>query len=168
MLVAINTRLAAEEIDYICGHSGSVLLFGDAEFLTPLAGTKLATVRERFELPAQDGSYAGVDATVRLDALLERGADDPLPWEVDDETATITVNYTSGTTGKPKGVMYTHRGAYLNSLGEVSTRASTRAPVYLWTLPMFHCNGWCTTWAVTAAGGTQSASAPCAATRSGR
>ncbi|HEY5857650.1 MAG TPA: AMP-binding protein, partial [Aldersonia sp.] len=138
VLVAINTRLAAEEVDYICGHSGSVLLFGDAEFLTPLAGTKLETVRGRVELPAQDGTYTAVDGATRLDALLERGADDPIPWEVDDETATITVNYTSGTTGKPKGVMYTHRGAYLNSLGEVYHQGFGLGTRYLWSLPMFH------------------------------
>jgi fatty-acyl-CoA synthase len=85
--------------------------------------------------------------------LLERGTDEALSWMVEDETATITINYTSGTTGKPKGVMYTHRGAYLNSLGEVLHSEHTPDSVYLWTLPMFHCNGWCTAWAVTAIGG---------------
>ena len=80
-----------------------------------------------------------------LRRLAARGTDEPLPWTVDDEHALISINYTSGTTGRPKGVMYTHRGAYLNSLGEVhplSMHSPTR--VYLWTLPMFHCNGWCT------------------------
>ncbi|WP_439108832.1 AMP-binding protein [Kocuria tytonicola] len=69
-------------------------------------------------------------------------------------TPPITLNYTSGTTGRPKGVLYAHRGAYLNSLGEVFHNGFTGETRYLWTLPMFHCNGWCTTWAVTAAGGT--------------
>ncbi|MEX1287699.1 MAG: AMP-binding protein, partial [Acidimicrobiia bacterium] len=82
------------------------------------------------------------------------GEDPPLPWRVDDETRTISINYTSGTTGRPKGVMYTHRGAYLNALGEVIHSRHTPESVYLWTLPMFHCNGWCTTWGVTAIGGT--------------
>ena len=82
-----------------------------------------------------------------------RGSDDPLPWTVDDEERTITINYTSGTTGQPKGVMYTHRGAYLNALGEIIHSKHSLDSVYLWTLPMFHCNGWCTTWAVTAIGG---------------
>jgi fatty-acyl-CoA synthase len=77
-----------------------------------------------------------------------------LPWTVDDELATISINYTSGTTGHPKGVAYTHRGAYLNSLGEVIHSGHSSTSVYLWTLPMFHCNGWCTTWGVTAVGGT--------------
>jgi fatty-acyl-CoA synthase len=92
--------------------------------------------------------------TVPWDEFLARGNDEPLPWTVDDEERTIAINYTSGTTGRPKGVMYTHRGAYLNALGEVIHSRHTTESVYLWTLPMFHCNGWCTTWGVTAIGGT--------------
>jgi fatty-acyl-CoA synthase len=84
-----------------------------------------------------------------------RGSDAPLPWAVDDEDATIAINYTSGTTGAPKGVMYTHRGAYLNSLGENLTAGHGHDTVYLWTLPMFHCNGWCHPWAIVACGGVQ-------------
>ena len=79
---------------------------------------------------------------------------DPLPWAVSDELAPIAINYTSGTTGEPKGVIYSHRGAYLNAFGEIVHSGHDRVSVYLWTLPMFHCNGWCTTWAVTAIGGT--------------
>ena len=79
----------------------------------------------------------------------------PVRWEIDDERAVISINYTSGTTGKPKGVMYSHRGAYLNAMGEVFHNGLDNQSVYLWTLPLFHCNGWCTPWAVTAASGTQ-------------
>src|SRR5207244_9472655 len=66
----------------------------------------------------------------------------------------LAINYTSGTTGRPKGVMYSHRGAYVNAIGEILETAMTWDTHYLWTLPMFHCNGWCYTWAVTAMGGT--------------
>jgi fatty-acyl-CoA synthase len=92
--------------------------------------------------------------TETWDDFLATGSDEPLPWTVDDEEAVISINYTSGTTGRPKGVMYTHRGAYLNALGEVIHSRHGPESVYLWTLPMFHCNGWCTTWGVTAIGGT--------------
>ena len=99
--------------------------------------------------PGNPGDLIGTP----YDAFLEAASDDPLPWGVDDEHATITINYTSGTTGRPKGVMYTHRGAYLNALGEVIHSEHSKESVYLWTLPMFHCNGWCTTWGVTAIAG---------------
>jgi fatty-acyl-CoA synthase len=94
--------------------------------------------------------------TVRLDEVLgiPRGLSSPTPASVRDEEETISINYTSGTTGRPKGVMYTHRGAYLNALGEIIETGMTLDTVYLWTLPMFHCNGWCFTWAVTAIAGT--------------
>ena len=86
--------------------------------------------------------------------FLARGTQEPLPWSVADELAPISINYTSGTTGRPKGVIYTHRGAYLNSFGEIVHSRHDENSVYLWTLPMFHCNGWCTPWALTAIGGT--------------
>jgi fatty-acyl-CoA synthase len=157
VLVALNTRLAPDEVRQILDHSGAKLLVVDSELTTNVApiADQLATVQEIVTLddtavdhprgPQVDGpSYA---------ELLERGSDEPLPWEVDDELATISINYTSGTTGAPKGVMYTHRGAFLNALGEVIHSEHTSASVYLWTLPMFHCNGWCTTWGVTGVAG---------------
>ena len=154
VLVATNTRLSPDEISYICGHSRAVLLFGDAGLIAPLADRDLPTVRERVEIPAQDGGYADVAGTIRYADVMARGSSATIAWETDDEERTITVNYTSGTTGRPKGVMYSHRGAYLNSLGEVYHQGFTTESRYLWTLPMFHCNGWCTTWAVTAAAAT--------------
>jgi fatty-acyl-CoA synthase len=154
VLVAVNTRLSPEEIRYILDHSGSKILVGDSEFLAKLAEIvgDLATVGEIVSI---DDTNAEVPfETVPWETFLERGSDEPLPWTVDDEERTISINYTSGTTGRPKGVMYTHRGAYLNALAEMIHSRHSPESVYLWTLPMFHCNGWCTTWGVTAMGGT--------------
>ncbi|MHA6626720.1 long-chain-fatty-acid--CoA ligase [Pseudonocardia sichuanensis] len=156
VLVAINTRLATEEVRYILDHSGAKLLVVDAALyptVAPLAG-ELKTVEEIVTVvdPAQPGDGTGSGVTYA--DLLARGSDEPLAWEVADETSCISLNYTSGTTGRPKGVQYSHRGAYLNSFGEIVHSGHTFDSVYLWTLPMFHCNGWCTPWAITAVGGT--------------
>ena len=159
VLVAINTRLSPEEIAYICDHSGARLLVADTEFLPPLA-TVLPELRGLQEVVAvtDPSGPAGGDpvgaAHLCYAELLSRGTDDPLPWTVDDELSTISINYTSGTTGRPKGVMYSHRGAHLNALGEIIHSRFDPESVYLWTLPMFHCNGWCTPWAVTGIGAT--------------
>ncbi|GED98452.1 AMP-binding protein [Gordonia crocea] len=153
ILVAVNTRLAPEEIRYIGDHSESVLLVGDAPLLAGIADVEFATVREIIETPSQEGEYEGV--AVRYDEFFARGdAGEDLVWDVADEDAVLTINYTSGTTGKPKGVMYTHRGAYLGSLGTVITQGFSIDTNYLWTLPMFHCNGWCGPWALTAVAAT--------------
>jgi fatty-acyl-CoA synthase len=156
VLVAINTRLSTQEVRYILDHSGARMLVVDAALhpvVAPVAGG-LKTVEEIITVvdPANPGD--GTGSGVTYDDLLARGRDEPLPWAVEDETGCISINYTSGTTGKPKGVQYSHRGAYLNSFGELLHSGHTFDSVYLWTLPMFHCNGWCTPWAVTNAGGT--------------
>jgi fatty-acyl-CoA synthase len=153
-LVAINIRLAPEEVATILRHSGARLLVVDTEFLptvAPIAGTcpELDEV-----VLLDDAGLAPVALGIPYGELVARGGDTPLPWTVEDEDATISINYTSGTTGQPKGVMYTHRGAYLNALGENVTAGHDHETVYLWTLPMFHCNGWCHPWAITAVGGT--------------
>jgi acyl-CoA synthetase (AMP-forming)/AMP-acid ligase II len=140
VLVAINTRLSAGEIAYILEHSGARLLFVDDE-LQPLlaeapAAVEVVRLGEPYERLVAEGDPAGVPSLLR------------------DEEEPIAIDYTSGTTGRPKGVVYTYRGAYLNALGEVIEAELGHCPVYLWTLPMFHCNGWCFPWAVTAAGGT--------------
>ena len=159
VLVPINTRLSAEEVRYICEHSGAKMLVADTEYLTTLAPglDSLRTVVEIVAVTDPLGPTppeAATNATVSYDQLMERGSVEPLPWTIDDETSLISINYTSGTTGTPKGVMYAHRGAYLNSLGEVIHQRFDPESVYLWTLPMFHCNGWCTPWAATAIGAT--------------
>jgi len=156
VLVAINTRLSTDEVRYILDHSGAKVLVIDAAMhpvIAPVAG-ELKTVEEIITVvdPAAPGD--GIGSGVRYDDLLARGDDEPLPWTVEDENGTISINYTSGTTGRPKGVMYHHRGAHLNSFGEIVHSAHTPDSVYLWTLPMFHCNGWCTPWAVTGIGAT--------------
>lgn len=154
VLVMLNTRLAAPEIRYILEHSEARYLFGDAELLAPVLGAVPDAVRAVVAHPTQSGAPAGLVGAQDYAQWLDTAPDPALGWEVADETATIAINYTSGTTGRPKGVMYTHRGAYLNSLGEVVTQGLTPLVRYLWTLPMFHCNGWCTTWALTAVAGT--------------
>ncbi|HEY1971353.1 MAG TPA: long-chain-fatty-acid--CoA ligase [Pseudonocardia sp.] len=169
VLVAINTRLAGEEIRYICDHSGAVMLVVDSAYaatVAPLAGTwkSVRTIVSHVDPdgPHADGGAAAIPGSIALTTLLDRaptgdqegGSARPV-WAVDDERATISINYTSGTTGRPKGVMYSHRGAYLNALGEIQHSSHTPDSVYLWTLPMFHCNGWCTGWALVAVGGTQ-------------
>ena len=157
VLVAINTRLAPEEVRYICDHSGAKLLVVDSELRSIIdpVESHFETIQEIVTVidPVVERGIADRLNGPRYPDLLERGSDVPLQWTVEDELATITINYTSGTTGKPKGVMYTHRGAYLNSLGELLHSEHSSDSVYLWTLPMFHCNGWCSAWAVTAIGG---------------
>jgi len=159
ILVPLNTRLSPDEIDYICNHAGAELLVADTEFLPPVPEVlaRSGTIRE--VVAVSDPLGPGPDtigdlATITYAELLSRGSDEPLPWAVDDELSTISINYTSGTTGQPKGVMYSHRGAYLNALGEIIHQRFDPESVYLWTLPMFHCNGWCTPWAVTGIGAT--------------
>ncbi|MBE7163096.1 MAG: AMP-binding protein, partial [Williamsia herbipolensis] len=154
VLVAVNTRLSAEEVRYILDHSGATMLIVDSELLAAVHPIRdsLETVREIVVHTDPEGPGTGADGYAELLARGDEG--DDLSWDVDDERSTISINYTSGTTGRPKGVQYHHRGAYLNSFGEIVHSYHDPASVYLWTLPMFHCNGWCTPWAITAIGGT--------------
>ncbi|MBY4402150.1 AMP-binding protein [Rhodococcus fascians] len=156
VLVAINTRLSAKEVQYILEHSGARLVFGDADLLRPVvnSGLHFTTVDGWVQLPDVSGHSEAGAGSVSYDSFLTNARGGDLLWDVDDENRTVAINYTSGTTGRPKGVMYSHRGAYLNSLSNIHHSRFDRDTRYLWTLPMFHCNGWCTTWAVTAALGT--------------
>jgi fatty-acyl-CoA synthase len=143
ILVAVNNRLSGAEIGYILQHSGAKYLLLD---------TGLAAVAEPSGLPGVavircDDTGASGDPYEEFLAAASPAR--PASW-LEHEEETISINYTSGTTGRPKGVQYTYRGAYLNALNEVIVAGLGNDSAYLWTLPMFHCNGWCFPWAVTA------------------
>jgi fatty-acyl-CoA synthase len=147
ILVAINTRLSSDEIGYILQHSGSKFLFVDAELeglIKPLELGDMKVVR------VDDTGAAGDP----YEDFLAGGSPEPVESWLESEDETISINYTSGTTGRPKGVMYSHRGTWVNAVGEITETGISFDAKYLWTLPMFHCNGWCFTWGVTAVGGT--------------
>lgn len=147
ILVPINTRLQKGEVDFILRHSGASWLFVDAELLPLISSLQMEDVKV---IQIDDTG----EAEDPYEQFLAGGLPEPVESELEHEEETISINYTSGTTGDPKGVMYTYRGVYLNALGEVIETGLNDRSVYLWTLPMFHCNGWCFTWAVTAVGGT--------------
>jgi fatty-acyl-CoA synthase len=143
ILVAINHRLASPEVGYILEHSGARFVLLDAELeslIGPLELSGVTVIRCASAGDSQD------EYELFLNAASPAA---PESW-LEDEEETISINYTSGTTGQPKGVKYTYRGAYLNALSEVIVAGMNPDSVYLWTLPMFHCNGWCFPWAVTA------------------
>ncbi len=151
VLCALNTRLAPDEIDYILRHCGASVVLHDHELdgLVERLTTKLPGVRV-----TPVGQRVAAGGARDYEALLAAADPAALQPRSGAEGDTISVNYTSGTTGKPKGVMYTFRSAYLNALAEAFHANLRPESVYLWTLPMFHCNGWCFPWAVTAAGAT--------------
>ena len=147
ILVAINTRLSTHEVEYILHHSGSTFLFVDDELYPIVEPLKLDGIRV---VQIADSG----DTADPYEQFLAGGSPEAVTSWLEDEEETISINYTSGTTGNPKGVMYTYRGGYLNALSEVIETGMSSRSVYLWTLPMFHCNGWCFTWGVTAVGAT--------------
>jgi fatty-acyl-CoA synthase len=153
-LVSVNIRLSAPEVAYILNHSDTKVCFVDNEF----AGVVLPVMDELAGISQFvnicDASDARPLNGTDYESFLLTGSPEDQPIEVDDERGVCSINYTSGTTGKPKGVMYHHRGAYLNGIGDCLETGLTSDSVYLWTLPMFHCNGWCFPWGVTAAGAT--------------
>jgi fatty-acyl-CoA synthase len=146
VLVAINTRLSASEVEYIIEHSKSKMVFVDAELEELIENVDESVEVVRVEDTGEEGDP--------YEDYLAEGSPEPVESALEDEEETISVNYTSGTTGQPKGVMYSHRGAYISALGNVIETQMNYETRYLWTLPMFHCNGWTFTWAVTAIAGT--------------
>jgi fatty-acyl-CoA synthase len=147
ILVGINTRLNAREVGDLLSHSGARFLFVDAELEPVLASLDLAGIRVvRIDDTGLDGDP--------YEEFLATGSATPVASLLTDEEETIAINYTSGTTGLFKGVVYTHRGAYLMALAHVVEIGLTDDSVYLWTGPMFHASGWCFPWAITAVAGT--------------
>jgi len=156
VLNMLNIRLDADTIAFVLRHGGAKALITDTEF-APVIGQALAQL-DRKPLVIDIADAAGPGGA-RLGELEYEGflaTGDPGFAEIlpGDEWDAIALNYTSGTTGNPKGVVYHHRGAYLLALGNVLSWGMRQHPVYLWTLPMFHCNGWCFPWTVTALAGT--------------
>jgi fatty-acyl-CoA synthase len=149
VIVPVNYRLSAEDFVYVVTHSGSKVLCVHSDYLD-----MIDSVRDRMpdvqHFIALEGAKPGWQA---YESLL-RAADEALPAAHIAESDLLAINYTSGTTSRPKGVMISHRNAWMNSVGTLAHWPMTPATRYLWTLPMFHANGWTFTWSVTAAGGT--------------
>ncbi len=152
VLNALNTRLDAATLAFILEHGESRVLLYDTEFeeLVRQATAGMASP----PLLVAIGRTDGAPSVATYESLIAAGDPDFRWTKVDDEWDAIALNYTSGTTGNPKGVVYHHRGAYLAAMSNAMAFNMTADTVYLWTLPMFHCSGWCYTWAITAVGGT--------------
>ncbi len=157
VLAAVNTRLDAATISFVLDHGEAKALLVDREFADVVAkALSTASVRP-LVIDVDDAEYTGPGTpigTLGYEALLARGDPRYVRSQPVDEWQAISLNYTSGTTGNPKGVVYHHRGAHLNAVGNILTWSMPRHSVYLWTLPMFHCNGWCFPWTLAANAGT--------------
>jgi fatty-acyl-CoA synthase len=152
----LNTRLDAEAIAFMLEHGEAKVLFTDREFSPIIAKALALTKAKPLVIDVEDALFEGGEAlgTMEYEAFVAEG-DAAFAWSFPpDEWDAIALNYTSGTTGNPKGVVYHYRGAYLNAVCNIVDWSIPKFPVYLWTLPMFHCNGWCFIWTVAAAGGT--------------
>jgi len=157
VLNTINTRLDAATVAFQLDHAESKVLIADREF-SKLAKEALALAKGKpLVVDYDDPEFAGAGERpggVDYEEFLAAG-DADFAWKMpDDEWDAISLNYTSGTTGDPKGVVYHHRGAYLLAIGNVLTGSMDKHSVYLWTLPMFHCNGWCFPWTISVVAGT--------------
>jgi fatty-acyl-CoA synthase len=156
VLNALNYRLDAGTIAFILGHAQSKLLITDREFSDTIAAALEQMEKPPAVIDIDDPLYSGgklLGEKDYEDLLREGSSDDPYQTP-SDEWQALSLCYTSGTTGNPKGVVYHHRGAYLSAMGEILAFGLNDRSTYLWTLPMFHCNGWTYTWGVTAAAGT--------------
>ncbi len=157
VLNALNTRLDAEAIAFMLDHGEAKVLFTDREFSAIVAKALKLAKSKPLVVDVDDALYDGAGeglGSIEYEDFIAQG-DANFEWKVPpDEWNAIALNYTSGTTGNPKGVVYHYRGAYLNALNNILDWSMPKHPVYLWTLPMFHCNGWCFNWTIAAAAGT--------------
>ncbi|MCD9087281.1 acyl-CoA synthetase [Stenotrophomonas sp. SY1] len=157
VLNALNTRLDAETLAFMLDHGQAKVVFSDREF-APLMQRALALCKQPPRVvDVDDAAVTGGQllGEIEYEALLESASPEIECALPSDEWNAIALNYTSGTTGDPKGVVYHHRGAYLNAVANIIDWGMPQHPVYLWTLPMFHCNGWCFPWTMAAVAGTQ-------------
>src|SRR5499426_1065815 len=157
VLNTLNTRLDAPIIAFSLDHGDAKVVIVDREFSKVMKDALALAKVKPLVIDYDDPEYAGAGeriGSIEYEEFLNEG-DPDFAWSMpDDEWDAISLNYTSGTTGDPKGVVYHHRGAYLLAVGNVVTCGMAKHPVYLWTLPMFHCNGWCFTWSISVLAGT--------------
>jgi len=157
VLNTINTRLDAAIIAFILDHGEAKALIADREFSKVVKDALALCKAKPLVIDYNDAEFSGAGeriGTIEYEDFLKTG-DPDFAWAMpEDEWDAIALNYTSGTTGDPKGVVYHHRGAYMMAVGNVLSVGIGRHPVYLWTLPMFHCNGWCYPWTISAVAGT--------------
>jgi fatty-acyl-CoA synthase len=157
VLNTLNTRLDANALAFMLDHAEAKVLITDREFSAVIDKALTQSQASVLVIDVDDPEYSGPGerlGQIDYEAFIASG-DPDCPWQPPaDEWDTISLNYTSGTTGDPKGVAYHHRGAHLNAIGNVIAWSMPRHSVYLWTLPMFHCNGWCFPWSIAAIAGT--------------
>lgn len=160
ILCTLNIRHDSAMVSVLLKHSGAKLIFVDQQFFETacnaidiLSKNTIVKNLPRIVLVLDNQSITSANH-LEYESFLSTGKLDFEVYRPKDEMEPISLNYTSGTTSRPKGVVYSHRGAYLNSLAAALLNEMGSMPVYLWTVPMFHCNGWCLTWAVAAQGGT--------------
>ena len=157
VLNAINTRLDPATVAYILEHGEAKVLITDREYAAQVGPALARLKRPPLVVDVDDPLYTGPGerlGQIEYEDLIAAGDPEFAGRPVLDESGPLALNYTSGTTGNPKGVVYHHRGTFLEAVGNTMAWPLPPKPVYLWTLPMFHCNGWCFPWSVTAMGGT--------------
>ena len=153
---ALNTRLDAPTIAFILEHAETKVLIVDTEYSSVISEVLKIINTEILIVDYNDPNTTNqkLSGSIEYEDFINDTDGDFKPVMPNDEWDALALNYTSGTTGNPKGVVYHHRGAYLNSIGNSLVWGMKKHPIYLWTLPMFHCNGWCFPWTITMLGGT--------------